>query len=68
MDIREVKKLVNIEPLDIKSVEITAKKWQEIRPIIIELGVWFDISECYNKLLLRCEVNDYTQSFIESLL
>ena len=62
---------VNKEPLTMKHVVISCDKWQEIRPLIKELqtsGLYYDVSGYYNKIYLRCMVNDITQSYIESLL
>ena len=62
---------VNCKPLNIKHVVISPEKWKEIRPTIKLLqaaGLWYDVSSYYNKIYLRVRVNDYTQTFIESLL
>lgn len=62
---------VTEKPRNIKHVVISIKKFQEIRPLIKTLnnyGMWYDVSEYYNKIYLRCDVNEYTQSIIESYL
>lgn len=67
----DIKKSINNLPLDIKHVVISREKWQEIRPIIKDLqtaGLWYDVSEYYNKIYLRVRVNPETQAYIESLL
>ena len=68
---KNIIKLINNEPLQVKHVVITREKWQELRPVIKELqagGMWYDVSEYYNKIYLRVRVNPDAQAFIESLL
>ena len=68
---KNIIKLINNEPLQVKHVVITREKWHELRPVIKELqagGLWYDVSEYYNKIYLRGRVNPDTQKYIESLL
>ena len=71
MTINEIKKIVSCDPLQIKHVVISREKWADIRPVIKDLqksGLYYDVSEYYNKIYLRVLVNPETQKYIESLL
>lgn len=63
--------IIAAEPTDIKGVELTKKQWQKFRPTIKKLqkyGLWYDVSECYNMLLIRVKVNDIIQSYLQSVI
>lgn len=69
--LNEIKRVINNDPLQIKHVVISRDTWEKIRPIIKDLqksGLYYDVSEYYNKIYLRVLVNPETQKFIESLL
>ena len=63
--------IIALEPLEVKSVLIGRDTWTGIRPfikILQELGMWYDVSECGNKIMLRCKMNQFTQAYIEKML
>ena len=63
--------IVAAEPAEIKSVEISRKAWELYRPTIKKLqryGLWYDVSECYNKLLVRVRVNEITENYLQAVL
>ena len=63
--------IIALEPLDIKSVTISQKQWDLYRPTIKRLqhfGLWYDVSQYYNKLHIRVKVNEITEKFLQSVL
>ena len=63
--------IIALEPHELKGVLISRSVWTNIRPfikILQDLGMFYDVAECDGKIYLRCEVNQYTQSYIESKL
>ena len=63
--------IIALEPTEIKSVELTRHEWNLYRPIIKKLqkfGLWYDVSECYNHLLVRVRVNEIVEKYLQSIL
>lgn len=63
--------IIALEPLEVKSVVLTKSEWKYYRPIIKRLqafGLWYDVSEYYDKIMVRVKVNEVVENYLQGVL
>ena len=63
--------IIALEPLEVKSVVISKSVWKDYRPIIKHLqafGLWYDVSEYYDKIMVRVKVNEVVENYLQGVL